>query len=148
MGHARRFDHVNITVKDLESAVRFFETLGLVPDSEPQLIEGHFLEGCCGIDGARTRIVMMRLPGADTTVELASFVFPECTQEPTYVDATALGLRSIAFEVDDVDAAVERVGRDGYGLVKEIVQYEDVYRLCYVKGPEGVIVMLAQRLNG
>lgn len=147
MGPAKRLDHVNITVKDLEAAVAFFAVLGLAPDGPPQVVEGPWLDGTIGIDDAKTEIVMMRLPGADTTVELSRFLRPECTEQPREAPTSELGLRSIAFEVDDVHMTVERLAQDGYRLVRDVVRYGDVYALCYVRGPEGVIVMLAEKLG-
>jgi len=142
-----RFDHVGITVADLEAVTAFFLGLGLEVEGGPRPIEGEFLDTVIGISGARTEIVMLRAPGGGTMVELSTFVRPDHQPGSPAAMATELGLRNIAFEVDDLQATVDRLAADGYGLVGGIGQYEGVWRMAYVRGPEGIIVSLAERIG-
>jgi catechol 2,3-dioxygenase-like lactoylglutathione lyase family enzyme len=143
----RAFDHVGITVADLPRATEFFVRLGLESHGAPVTVEGEFLDTVIGIPGARTRIVMLSAPGGGTTVELSSFVRPDHDPGRPDAMATTLGLRNVAFEVDDLDAAVDQVVADGYQLVGGVGQYEQAWRMAYVRGPEGIIVSLAQRVG-
>lgn len=139
------FDHVGITVSDLDGATAFFVSLGLEVE-ERMAVDGDFLDTVIGMTGARTQIVMLRAPDGGTGVELSSFDRPDVlpgSAAPT----NQAGLRSVAFQVDDIDALVERVAADGYGLVGGIGQYENVWRMAYVRGPDGIIVALAQRID-
>lgn len=146
MGHITRFDHVGITVRDLDRAVEFFVGLGLEVEGR-QPIEGEFLDTVIGMEGARTEIVMLSVPGGGSPVELSSFVRPDAVDGSPEAMANEVGLRSLAFEVDDIDAAVAAVAAEGYGLVGGIGQHEDVWRMAYVRGPEGIIVALAERIG-
>jgi catechol 2,3-dioxygenase-like lactoylglutathione lyase family enzyme len=146
MSHVRRFDHVGITVADLDRATEFFVSLGLEVEGRT-FVEGEFLETVSGIPDSRTEIVMLRPPDEGTGVELASFVRPAHLPGSPAAPANELGLRSVALEVDDLHAAVDRVAADGYGLVGGIGEYEGGWRMAYVRGPEGIIVALAQRLS-
>jgi catechol 2,3-dioxygenase-like lactoylglutathione lyase family enzyme len=146
MTHIRRFDHVGITVADLDSALAFFLSLGLELEGRT-FVEGEFIDTVIGMTGARTEIVMLRTPEGGTAVELSSFVRPAGLPGSPAAPANELGLRSVAFEVEDLQAAVDRVAEDGYGLVGGIGEYEGVWRMAYVRGPEGIIVALAQRLG-
>ena len=146
MGHITRFDHVGVTVRDLDRAVEFFVRLGLEVEARMP-IEGEFLDTVIGMEGARTEIVMLRVPGGGSPVELSSFVRPDAVDGSPDAMANELGLRSLAFEVEDIDAAVAAVAADGYGLVGGIGQHEDVWRMAYVRGPEGIIVALAERIG-
>jgi catechol 2,3-dioxygenase-like lactoylglutathione lyase family enzyme len=142
-----RMDHVSIVIEDLDAAIAFFRELGLEQESdEPQLVEGPWVDAVNGLDGVRVDIVMMRTPDGHGRVELTRFRTPAVVG-PESITPNTVGLRSLMFEVDDVDAAVERLRAAGHGLVGEIAQYEDIYRLCYVRGPEGVIVALAEDLR-
>jgi catechol 2,3-dioxygenase-like lactoylglutathione lyase family enzyme len=137
-------DHVSVVVHDLDAAVAFFAELGMhVEGSAP--IEGPWVDRVNGIDDVRVDIVMMRAPDGHGGLELTRF------RNPAAIDAGAQppnvsGYRSVMFEVDDVDDAVERLSGHGATLVGQVVRYEDAYRLCYVRGPGGVIVALAQSL--
>lgn len=146
MGHITRFDHVGITVRDLDRAVDFFVALGLEVEGR-QPVEGEFLDTVIGMEGARTEIVMLSVPGGGSPVELSSFVRPDAVDGSPEAMANEVGLRSLAFEVEDIDAAVAAVAAAGYGLVSGIGRYEDVWRMAYVRGPEGVIVALAERIG-
>ena len=146
MSRLRAFDHVGITVADLDAATAFFVRLGLEVEGRT-FVEGEFIDTVCGIPGSRTEIVMLRPPGGGTAVELSSFVHPDLVPGSPDAMANELGLRSVAFEVDDLRAAVDVLAADGYGLVGGIGQYENVWLMAYVRGPEGIIVALAQRLE-
>jgi catechol 2,3-dioxygenase-like lactoylglutathione lyase family enzyme len=146
MGQLRAFDHVGITVTDLAAATAFFIGLGLEVEGST-FVEGEFIDTVCGIPDSRTEIVMLRPPGGGTGVELSSFVRPDHDPGSPTAMANELGLRSVAFEVDDLQAAVDRLAADGYGLVGGIGQYENAWLMTYVRGPEGIIVALAERLG-
>ncbi len=146
MAAISRFDHVGITVADLDRALGFFVALGLEVEGRT-LVEGQFIEVVTGIEGARSEIVMLRVPGQDARIELASFSRPDHLPGSPGAPANELGLRSVAFEVDDLDAAVASAAAQGHGLVGGIGQYERAWRMAYVRGPEGIIVALAQRLG-
>ncbi len=146
MSHIRRFDHVGITVADLDTVTAFFVGLGLEVEGRTP-VEGEFLDTVIGILGSRTEIVMLRPPDGGTGLELSSFVRPDHEPGSPAAMANELGLRSVAFEVDDLQAAVDRLATDGYGLVGGIGQYEHVWRMAYVRGPEGIIVALAERIG-
>src|SRR6188768_2145602 len=110
-------------------------------------MEGEFVDTVIGIPNSRSEILTLVPPGGGTNLELSSFVSPD--HEPGSPDAmsTELGLRNISLEVDDLQAIVDRLAGDGYGLVGGIGQYEDIWRMAYVRGPEGIIVALAQRID-
>jgi catechol 2,3-dioxygenase-like lactoylglutathione lyase family enzyme len=146
MTFVRRFDHVGITVADLDAVTAFFVGLGLEADQK-MAVEGEFLDTVIGMTGARTEIVMLRAPGGGTTVELSSFTRPDHLPGSPAAPANELGLRNVAFEVHDLQAAVEHVTAAGYGLVGGIGDYEGAWRMAYVRGPEGIIVSLAERVG-
>jgi catechol 2,3-dioxygenase-like lactoylglutathione lyase family enzyme len=147
MPQIQRFDHVGITVADLTTATAFFVGLGLEVEGTRMFIEGEFLDTVIGIPGSRTEIVMLRPPDGGTRLELSSFVRPDHQPGSPTSMANELGLRNVAFEVDDLQAMVDRLASDGYGLVGDIGQYENVWRMAYVRGPEGIIVSLAERIG-
>ena len=146
MGELRVFDHVGITVADLDVATAFFVGLGLEAEGRT-FVEGEFIDTVCGIPNSRTEIVMLRPPDGGTLLELSSFVRPEHEPGSPTAMANELGLRNVAFEVDDLQGMVERLAADGYGLVGDVGQYENVWRMAYVRGPEGIIVSLAERIG-
>jgi catechol 2,3-dioxygenase-like lactoylglutathione lyase family enzyme len=142
----RRIDHVGVVVDDLPAAVAFFTTLGLAPEGE-RAVEGPWVDRLCGLEGVQVDIAMMRTPGGHGRVELTKFRNPELVgTEPAIVPPNTPGLRQIMFAVEDIDDTVARLRAHGAELVGEIVQYEDKYRLCYVRGPAGIIVALAEEL--
>ncbi|WP_432572697.1 VOC family protein [Kineococcus sp. SYSU DK005] len=143
----QRFDHVGITVADLERVSAFFLALGLRVEAGPMDVQGDFLDTVIGIPGARTRIVVLAAPQGGTLLELSSFVRPDHQVGSPTAMATELGLRNVAFEVDDLDALVQRLAVDGHGLVGGVGQYQHTWRMAYVRGPEGIIVSLAERLG-
>src|SRR5881275_2595308 len=146
MSPIRHFDHVGITVRDLDTLTAFFVGLGFETEDRT-VLEGEFLDTVIGIPNSRTEIVMLRPPDGGTGLELSSFIRPN--HEPGSPDAMSneLGLRNVCFEVDNLQAVVDRLAADGYGLVGGIGQYEDIWRMAYVRGPEGIIVALAQRID-
>lgn len=146
MRHIRRFDHVGITVADLEAVTAFFVGLGLEVEGRT-FVEGEFIDTVIGIRGSRTEIVMLRAPDGGTLLELSSFVRPDHQPGSPAAPANELGLRSVAFEVSDLAAAVEWTAAGGYNLVGGIGEYEGVWRMAYVRGPEGIIVALAERIG-
>jgi catechol 2,3-dioxygenase-like lactoylglutathione lyase family enzyme len=147
MTHVRRFDHVGITVADLDTVTAFFVRLGLEVEGTRMFVEGEFLDTVIGIPDSRTEIVMLRPADGGTRLELSRFVRPDHQPGSPAAMANELGLRNVAFEVDDLQAAVDRLAADGYGLVGDIGQYESTWRMAYVRGPEGIIVSLAERID-
>ena len=146
MSPIRHFDHVGITVADLDSVTSFFVGLGFETEGRT-VLEGEFLDTVIGIPNSRTEMVLLRPPDGGTALELAAFVRPK--HEPGSPEAMAneLGLRSVAFEVDDLQQLLDRLAADGYRLVGGVGQYEGVWRMASVRGPEGIIVTLAQRMD-
>ena len=146
MSQIRRFDHVGITVADLDTVTDFFISLGLEMEGRTEL-EGEFLDTVCGIPNSRTEIVMLRAPDGGTALELSSFLHPDYTPGSPEAMANELGLRSVAFEVEVLQAILDRLALDGYGLIGGVGQHEGMWRMAYVRGPEGIIVALAQRIG-
>ena len=147
MTFVERFDHVGITVADLDTVTAFFVCWASRSRAHRCFIEGEFLDTVIGIPGSRTQIVMLRAPDGGTRLELSSFVRPDHQPGSPAAMANELGLRNVAFEVDDLQAAVDQLAADGYGLVGGIGQYEHIWRMAYVRGPEGIIVSLAERVQ-
>jgi catechol 2,3-dioxygenase-like lactoylglutathione lyase family enzyme len=142
----RRFDHVGITVADLDTTTAFFVGLGLEVEGR-MLIEGEFVDTVIGIPNSRSEIVTLRPPDGGTGLELSSFIRPSHESGSPAAMSNELGLRNVMFEVDDLQADIDRLASEGYGLVGGIGQYEDLWRMAYVRGPEGIIVALAQRID-
>ena len=144
----QRMDNVLIVVEDLEAAKAFFTELGMEVDGETT-VEGPWAGQVIGLDDVRADITMMRTPDGHGRVELSRFHTPPAVRaEPEDAPSNALGLRRIMFAVEDIDDVVARLcDRQGAELVGEIAQYEDVYRLCFIRGPEGIIIGLAERLG-
>jgi catechol 2,3-dioxygenase-like lactoylglutathione lyase family enzyme len=146
MSHIRQLDHVGITVADLESATAFFADLGLEVEGRT-FVEGEFIDTVIGIPDSRSEIVMLRPPGGGAGVELARFVRPGHEPGSPTAMANELGLRSICFEVDDLQVAVDGLAVNGYGLLGGIGQYENTWRMAHVRGPEGIVVALTERID-
>lgn len=146
MSRIIRFDHVGVTVQDLEKVTAFFVGLGLELEGRT-FVEGEFIDTVTAIPDSRTEIAMLRTPGGGTGVELSSFVRPAPEPGSPAAMANELGLRSLSFEVEDIQGHVDRLATQGYGLVGGIGQYEGVWKMAYVRGPEGIIVALAERVN-
>lgn len=140
-------DNVLVVVEDIETMIAFFEEIGLVLEGRMPA-EGPWVDGVIGIDGARSEIAMLRPPDGHGGVELTKYFEPAAIRpEPTPAPVNTLGLRRIMFAVDDLDDVLARVQARGAELVRDVVQYGDVYRLCFVRGPEDIIVGLAQPLG-
>ena len=142
----QRMDNVGIVVDDLKAAIAFFAELGLELEGETT-VEGEWVDRVVGLDGVRSDIAMMRTPDGHSRLELAKFHTPPATTAEPNAPVNRLGMGRIMFAVDDIDAAVARLQAHGAELVGEVVQYEDSYRLCYLRGPEGIIVALAEQLS-
>lgn len=145
MSHIKRFDHIGITVADLDAATAFFTKLGLEVEGTGS-VEGEFVEAVCAIPGAKCDIVMLKSPDG-YRLELSSFVRPAHTPGSPDALANEIGLRNVSFEVEDIQAAVDACAEDGYGLVGRIGEYEGTVRMAYVRGPEGIVVSLFQYLG-
>jgi catechol 2,3-dioxygenase-like lactoylglutathione lyase family enzyme len=143
----QRMDNVLIVVEDLEAAKAFFAELGLELEGEMQ-VEGPWVDRTIGLEGVRADIAMMRPPDGHGGVELTRFHTPPAVRvEPENAPANALGIRRIMFAVDDIDDVVARLRGHGAELLDEIAQYEDVYRVCFLRGPEGIIIGVAEQLG-
>jgi catechol 2,3-dioxygenase-like lactoylglutathione lyase family enzyme len=143
-----RMDHVVVVVRDLEAGIAFFTELGLELEGR-QHVGGEWVDRVNGIAGVQVEIAMMRTADGHNKLELTAFDSPALVDaQPHPAPPNTLGLRSVMFEVDDVADTVARLEAHGGELMGEIADYEDVYRLCYVRGPAGIIVALAQRLPG
>lgn len=142
-----RMDHVSVVVDDLQAAKAFFVELGMELEGEAP-IEGDLVDRLNSLDGIRVDIAMMRTPDGHGKLELTKFHSPAAiSPEPKNALGNTLGLRSVMFAVDDIDATIAGLRARGAELIGEVVQYQDIYRLCYVRGPAGIIVALAEQLN-
>lgn len=146
MSNIKQLDHVGITVADLDKVTAFFADLGLEVEGRT-FVEGEFVDTVIGIPDSRTEIVMLRAPGGGARVELATFIRPAHTPGSPNAMATELGLRSICFEVDGLQAMVDGLAANGYGLVGGVGQYENTWLMAHVRGPEGIVVSLTERIG-
>ncbi|SJM70242.1 VOC family protein [Gulosibacter sp. 10] len=143
-----RMDNVGIVVEDLTGAVEFFRELGLELEGRAT-VEGAWSGRVTGLAGQRVEIAMMRTPDGHGRLELSRFVEPETVADHRNAPVNALGYLRVMFAVDDIDGTLERLRDRGAELVgEEVVRYEDAYRLCYIRGHEGILVGLAQELGG
>ena len=140
-----RMDHVGVVVDDMDSAKAFFVALGMELEGEAP-IEGPWVDRVNAIDGVRVDIAMLRTPDGHNRLELTKFHHPTARRSGAADAPNMLGLRSIMFAVDHIDATVATLRAHGGELIGEVAQYESTYRLCYVRGPERIIVALAQQL--
>ena len=141
-----RMDNVGIIVDDLAAATAFFVELGLELEGGTP-VEGPWVDQVVGLDDVRAEIAMVRTPDGHSRLELTKFHSPAAVGAAPNAPVNTFGIVKIMFAVDDIDAAVAAVRALGFGLVGEVAQYEDSYRLCYVRGPEGIIVALAQQIG-
>jgi catechol 2,3-dioxygenase-like lactoylglutathione lyase family enzyme len=142
-----KLDNMGIVVEDLGAAVDFFGRLGLELEGRA-MVEGEWAGRVTGLGDQRVEIAMMRTPDGHGRLELSRFLEPEVVADHRTAPVNALGYLRVMFEVDDLDATLERVREHGAELVStEVVQYEDAYRLCYIRGPEGLLIGLAQKLD-
>jgi catechol 2,3-dioxygenase-like lactoylglutathione lyase family enzyme len=145
MSRIQRFDHVGITVADLDTVTAFFVGLGFEVEGRT-FVEGEFIDTVIGIADSSSEIVMLRPPDGGTALELARFIRPDHAPGSPTAMANELGLRSVGFEVDNLEGMVDRLAADGYGLVGAVGEYENSWRMAHVRGPEGIIVALAERI--
>jgi catechol 2,3-dioxygenase-like lactoylglutathione lyase family enzyme len=139
-------DNVGIVVNDLEAVIAFFVELGLEVEGETT-VEGRWVDRIVGLDGVRSDIAMLRTPDGRSRLELSKFHTPPAATAEPNAPVNTLGIRRIMFAVEDIEDVLARLQAHGSALVGEVVQYEDSYRLCYVRGPEGIIVALAEPLS-
>lgn len=142
----KRMDHVGVVVDDLAAATAFFVELGLELDGEAP-VEGRWVDRVVGLDGVRAVIAMMRTPDGHGRLELTKFHTPMAARAEPNAPANTPGIRHITFAVDDIDDVLARLHAHGAELIGQLEQYGDSYRLCYVRGPEGIIVELAEQLS-
>lgn len=143
----QRMDHVGVVVEDLDAAIAFFSALGMELEGRMP-VEGGWVDEVAGLYDVQLEVAMMRAPDGSGRLELTMFVAPPALNpEPAHAPANTLGLRRVMFAVDDLDATVTRLRAHGGELVGEVAQFEDSYRLCYVRGPVGVIVALSEPLG-
>jgi len=146
MAGVRRFDHVGITVADLDAVTAFFVGLGFEVEGRT-FVEGEFIDTVLGIPNSRTEIVMVRAPGGGTGLELATFIRPALEAGSADVRPNVPGVRNLGFEVDDLGAILARIAADGYRPIAGVGEYEGMWRMAHVRGPEGIVVSLSQRID-
>jgi catechol 2,3-dioxygenase-like lactoylglutathione lyase family enzyme len=144
----KRMDNVLIVVDDLDAVISFFVELGMELEGKGSIDGAGWVERVIGIDDVREDVAMLRTPDGHSRIELAMFHTPKAiSAEPKDAPVNTLGIRRIMFAVDDIEDVVARLRTHGAELVGELAQYEDIYRLCYVRGPEGIVVGLAEQLS-
>ena len=141
----KRMDNVGIVVADIDAAIAFFTELGLVLEGRAP-IEGDWADGVTGLHGMRVEIAMMRTPDGQSRLELSRFLAPPVVADHRNAPVNALGYLRVMFTVEDIDDTLVRLVKRGAKLVGEVVQYENMYRLCYIRGPEGILIGLAEQL--
>jgi len=141
----QRLDNVGIVVEDLAAAIEFFRELGLELEGRG-LVEGEWAGRITGLGDQRVEIAMMRTPDGHSRLELSRFLAPAVVADHRNAPVNSLGYLRVMFAVDDLDDTLLRLRRHDAELVGEVVQYEDVYRLCYIRGPEGLLIGLAEEL--
>lgn len=142
----KRMDNIGIVVENLEEAIDFFRELGLDLEGRAT-IEGEWAGRVTGLGDQRVEIAMMRTPDGHSRLELSRFLTPPVIADHRNAPVNALGYLRVMFTVDDIEDTLERLRKRGARLVGEVVQYKDMYRLCYIRGPEGLLIGLAQELN-
>ena len=142
----KRMDNVGIVVEDLDSAVEFFSELGLILEGRMP-VEGEWAGRVTGVRGQRVEIAMMRTPDGHSRLELSCFLAPSVVADHRNAPVNALGYLRAMFTVSDIDETLTRLRKHGAQLVGDVVQYEEAYRLCYIRGPEGLLIGLAQELG-
>jgi catechol 2,3-dioxygenase-like lactoylglutathione lyase family enzyme len=142
----KRMDNVGIVVEDLGGAIDFFRELGLELEGQAT-IEGEWAGRVTGLGDQHVEIAMMRTPDGHSRIELSRFLIPPVIADHRNAPVNALGYLRVMFTVDDIDDTLERLRARGAQLVGEVVQYKDAYRLCYIRGPEGLLIGLAQELG-
>src|SRR6187401_2267041 len=142
----KRMDNVGIVVEDIDAAIEFFTELGLEVEGRA-LIQGDWADGVTGLRDMRVEIAMMRTPDGHSRLELSRFLTPPAVADHRNAPVNALGYLRVMFALDDLDDTLARLREHGAQLVDEVVQYEDVYRLCYVRGPEGILIGLSEQIG-
>ena len=142
----KRMDNVGIVVESLDAAISFFAELGLELEGRAT-IEGDWVERVTGLRHMRVEIAMMRTPDGHSRLEISRFLTPPAVADHRNAPVNALGYLRVMFTVDDIDETLERLRKRGAQLVGEVVRYKDAYRLCYIRGPEGLLIGLAQELR-
>jgi catechol 2,3-dioxygenase-like lactoylglutathione lyase family enzyme len=143
----QRMDNVGIVVEDLDAAVAFFTELGMEVEGKAP-IEGLFADQAVGLDGVRSDIAMMRTPDGHGKLELAQYHTPAAIGDGSHnPPPNTLGLHRVMFAVDDIDDTIARLRPHGAELIGEVAQYKDIYRLCYLRGPSGIILALAEQIS-
>src|SRR2546425_13163244 len=142
----KRMDNVGIVVDDLDATIAFFRELGLELEGQTT-IEGDWAERVTGLHPMRVEIAMMRTPDGHSRLEISRFLTPPTVADHRNAPVNALGYLRVMFTVDDIDETLARLRKRGAQLVGEVVQYEDSYRLCYIRGPEGLLMGLADQLG-
>jgi len=142
----KRLDNVGIVVEDIDAAIAFFADLGLELEGRAP-VEGNWADGVTGLRNMRVEIAMMRTPDGHGRLEISRFLAPPVVADHRSAPVNALGYLRIMFTVDDMDGTLARLGSRGATLVGEVVRYQDAYRLCYIRGPEGILIGLAQELG-
>jgi catechol 2,3-dioxygenase-like lactoylglutathione lyase family enzyme len=141
----KRMDNVGIVVEDLDAAIEFFTELGLSLEGRTR-IDGEWAGRVTGLHGQRVEIAMMRTPDGHSRIELSRFDAPAIESDHRAAPVNSLGYLRVMFAVEDLDATLARLGKVGAKIVDEVVNYENIYRLCYVRGPEGILIGLAEQL--
>jgi catechol 2,3-dioxygenase-like lactoylglutathione lyase family enzyme len=142
----KRLEHVGIVVNDLQAAIDFFVELGLEPGGKGQ-VEGDWVGRIIALDDVKAELAMLRTPDGQGEIELVKFHSPPTRPGDPQAPSNAPGLRHLAFLVEDIDTVVAGLKARGTELVGELVRYENSYRLCYVRGPEGIIIELAEKIG-
>src|SRR5204862_3817454 len=142
----KRMDNVGIVVEDLDAAIEFFTELGLSLEGRAQ-IEGDWADGVTGLRGMRVEIAMMRTPDGHSRLELSRFLAPRVVADHRNAPVNALGYLRVMFAVENLDDTLARLSMRGATVVGEVVRYENAYRLCYIRGPEGILIGLAEQLG-
>ncbi|MDN2710271.1 VOC family protein [Janthinobacterium sp. SUN118] len=142
----KRMDNVGIVVEDIDATIEFFTELGLVLEGRAP-VEGNWADGVTGLHGMRVEIAMMRTPDGHSRLELSRFLAPPVVADHRNAPVNALGYLRVMFTVEDIDDTLDRLVKRGAKLVGEVVQYENMYRLCYIRGPEGILLGLAEQLQ-
>jgi catechol 2,3-dioxygenase-like lactoylglutathione lyase family enzyme len=141
-----RFDHVGLVFEDLDAAIDFFVSLGFEPEGRTT-VDGETVDRINGLDGVRAELMMVRTPDRSGRLELIKYHSPPNGNGPEALPSNTLGLRHICIEVEDLNGIVERARSEGFEPVGEVQDYENIYRLVYLRGPEGLILELAEKLG-
>jgi catechol 2,3-dioxygenase-like lactoylglutathione lyase family enzyme len=142
----KRTDNVGLVVEDLDAAIQFFTELGLELEGRAP-IDGDWADGVTGLTAMRVEMAMMRTPDGHSRIELSRFLAPPVAADHRRAPVNALGYLRVMFTVEDIDDTLARLGKLGAEVVGRVVQYADVYRLCYIRGPEGILIGLAQEIG-